>query len=287
MYRLLDKVIDPDLNPKSHAIDFNFCNLSFIEPTGITILSNLFEWLVKRDVDANIIYPHVDEISGGKNDPIQFLDDSKFFERYLGETITKYPETRPTTIPLRLIAYKDSYQWLENDFTHWLSAQLGITPKSLVNIRMCFGEIFNNINDHAQENIGCIFAQHYPRSNEIKISISDFGVGIPNNIRRVSPSLQDHEAIERATVEGFTSKTSPRNLGAGLHTLIENVVNDNGGVVFIHSNYGILTCIKGNNMIQKFPLIKKSFYPGTLIEVVLKTDGIENIEDYEEEFEWD
>jgi anti-sigma regulatory factor (Ser/Thr protein kinase) len=284
MYDLLNSVIDFELNPKDHTITFDFSNLNFIEPSGITILSNLFEWLVRRGVDTNVLCP--ERIVGGKNDPLQYLDDSRFFERYIGQTITDNPEIRPTTIPLKLVTYENSYQWLERDFTFWLSQQLGINPKSLVNIRMCIGEIFNNINDHAQENTGCIFAQHYPRSKEIKIAISDFGVGIPNNIRRLNPSLQDHHAIEKATEEGFTSKTSPRNLGAGLHTLIENVVNDNGGAVHIHSNYGILSCTKGYTEIQKTPILKNGFYPGTFIEVVLKTDAIQNIEDYEEEFEW-
>src|SRR5690606_26789301 len=174
------------------------------------------------------------------------------------QNLTRSPSRRPTTLPLMLVAYEESYQWLER-FTFWLSNQIGITTESLVNIRMCVGEIFNNINDHAREKIGCIFAQHYPKRKEIKIAISDFGIGIPDNIRRISPSLQDHEAIEMASNEGVTSKTSPRNLGAGLHTLIENVVNDNGGSVYIHSNYGILSCVRGHNGVTKIPKLEHGF----------------------------
>src|SRR5690606_13738642 len=159
-------------------------------------------------------------------------------------------------------------------------------PNTLTTIRTCFGEIFNNIQDHAQESTGCIFAQHYPNKNQIKIAISDFGIGIPDNIRRINPSLQDHYAIEKASEEGFTSRTSPRNLGAGLHTIIENVVNNNNGAVHIHSNYGILSCIKGEDGVEKYPTLEQGFYPGTFIEVILRTDFIENITDFEEEFEW-
>ncbi|WLR54275.1 ATP-binding protein [Mesobacillus subterraneus] len=284
MYSLLGAVIDNDLGPKDSRINFDFCKLQFIEPAGITILSNLFEWLVRRGVHVTIECPDGNETGNGH--VIQFLDDSRFFLRYIGHTITSSPSVRQTTIPLQLIPYSNSYQWLRTDFAFWLSNQLGVTVQSLDNIIMCFGEIFNNINDHAQENTGCIFAQHFPNLKEIKIAISDFGVGIPNNIRQIEQSLQDHFAIARATEEGITSRTSPRNLGAGLHTLIENVVKDIGGAVHIHSNYGILSCALGNNEVYKTPVLMNKFYPGTFIEVVLRTDHIENITDYEEEFEW-
>lgn len=284
MYDLLASVINRDLEPYDKVIDFNFCSLRFIEPSGITILSNLFEWLYKEGVQVNIIYPG--DYAYTKSNAIHFLDDSMFFHRYTKKTLINTAQVRPTTIPLELISWERSFQWLEGDFTHWLSRRLGVSIPSLVNIKMCFGEIFNNINDHAQQNIGCVFAQHYPKINEIKIAVSDFGVGIPDNIRRISPGLKDHEALLKAIEDGFTSKTSPRNLGAGLHTLVANVVNDNKGSVHIHSNYGILECTYGYNGLQVQAISKDSFYPGTFIEVVLKTDNIENLDDIEEEFEW-
>ncbi|WP_193064925.1 ATP-binding protein [Oceanobacillus oncorhynchi] len=285
MYDLLSSVIDNDLNPKDNEIRFDFQQLQFIEPSGVTILSNLFEWLKTKGVKTSIAYP---SNFTGKQNPIQFLDDSNFFTRYVGKNLTSYPARRPTTIPLELIAYTDSARWLEMEFSHWLSGRLEIHTNSLSTIRICFGEIFNNIRDHAQENTGCIFAQHYPALNKVKITISDFGVGIPNNIKSIRPSLRDHEAIELASAEGFTTRTTPRNLGAGLHTLIENVVKNNHGSVHIHSNYGILNCTKGinNNEVCKVASLATGYYPGTLIETVLNTDTIQNITDIEEEFEW-
>lgn len=284
MYDLLNSVITSNLQPKDNEIDFDFRELTFIEPSGVTILSNLFEWLYKEKVRINIFCPN--EFGSGKNKAIKFLDDSMFFKKYCNLTLSEKPIVRATTMPLELISWERSFQWLDGNFTYWLSSRLCVTPQSLTNIKMCFGEIFNNINDHAQQNIGCVFAQHYPKNNEIKIAISDFGVGIPDNIRKISPSLQDHQALLKAIEEGFTSRTSPRNLGAGLHTLVTNVVNNIKGSVHIHSNYGILNCTYGQNGVLTEALLKNSFYPGTFIEVVLKTNNIENIEDYEEEFEW-
>lgn len=286
MYDLLSQVIDVNMNPISNKIIFNFSNLDFIDPSGITIMSNLLEWLFKKNVQASFIRP---ELSNDKRDPIKYLDDSGFFKRYHGENLREHARVRSTTIPLEIIPYTDSQRWLEHSFSHWLSGRLNIPINQLSTIKVCLSEIFNNIRDHAMENIGCIFAQHYPNNKEIKISISDFGVGIPTNIKKERPCLDDGEAIKVASSEGFTTKTSPRNLGAGLHTLIENVVKNNKGSVHIHSNYGILNCNQGINLNEVFKssTLASGFYPGTLIEIVLKTDHINNIIDIEEEFDWE
>lgn len=282
MYQLLERVIDRDLFPKDKEIDFDFTSLSFIEPVGVTILSNLFEWLKKRDIRVIITYQS--SISNDKWNPIKYLDDSMFFKRYTGRTLNDDARVRDTTIPLEIVTYANSYQWLDSSLMNWLSRTLNITKNSLTDIKMCLGEIFNNINDHAQENTGCIFAQHYPANNKVSIAISDFGVGIPNNIRKINPSLSDGEALGKAIEEGFTTKTNPRNLGVGLHTLVKNVVEHNKGSLFIHSNYGILNCISGDTNYTFSN--EDSFYPGTLIEINLRTDTIFEIEEVEEEFEW-
>ncbi|MCM3411214.1 ATP-binding protein [Metabacillus litoralis] len=289
MYQVLDKVIDEEMQPKDYDIGINFKTLDeFVEPAGVTILSNLFEWLFFNGVSITTFRPDNPPIYS--EDPLKFLDDSMFFYKYIGKYISTNPKLRKTTIPLELVSYSQSYQWLDQKFIPWLSLQLGVPAHSLSTIKMCFGEIFNNINDHSKTEIktGCIFAQSYHRKNTIKIVVSDFGVGIPDNIRKIYPGLTDNKALEYAIKEGVTSKTTPRNLGVGLHTLFKNVVETNGGSIFIHSNYGILNCVNGYNGPKVFSELKQSYYPGTLIEVNIRTDNISCfIDEIEEEFGWD
>jgi anti-sigma regulatory factor (Ser/Thr protein kinase) len=279
MYQLIDQVIDVDSQPKAESFIFDFNGLSFIEPVGYTVLSNLFEWLVKRGISVKIRRPE-----NINRDAIRFLDDSLFFERYIGKKYNQFASPRSTTIPLKQVSYQTYHQWLENDFLTWLSRNLSLSIASLANIKVCFQEIFNNINDHAHENIGCVFAQHYPQKNSVCVAISDFGVGIPYNIQKYYPSLTDGEALKRATVPGVTTKSNPQNRGAGLDTLISNVVKNNHGHVYIHSNHGILICNYQDNDVLMTPRESDSLYPGTLLEIVFKTDTIENV--VEEEFEW-
>ena len=135
--------------------------------------------------------------------------------------------------------------------------------------------------------MGCAFIQHSPYLNTVTIAISDFGVGIPYNISNMEPSLNDAQCIVKAVEEGYSTWTQPHNRGAGLVTLIDNVVGDNKGTVFIHSNNGVLECNwDDKKQIVMSSRLKNDFYPGTLIEINLRTDNIENVEEDEEDFEW-
>lgn len=279
MHLLLSKVITPDLVPVDQEIILDFTNLNFIEPVGVTILGNLAQWLMKRNVSVIVQWP--------TNYPqaISYLDDSLFFQYYIGKKINQNATQRSTTIPLQFVTYQDSYQWLDNKLVTWLASRLNLTRASLGDIKVCFQEIFNNINDHSRENIGCFFAQHYPNKNTVNIAISDFGIGIPSNVQKFVPGMTDSMAIKKATEQGFSTKSNPGNRGAGLDVLIRNVVKNNQGWVYIHSNHGILECKRGhNNDIVLEPIDIYGFYPGTLFEIVLRTDTIEHLE--EEEFEW-
>jgi anti-sigma regulatory factor (Ser/Thr protein kinase) len=283
MYELIEQVVDDNLQPKSPKINFIFDSLGFIEPSGITVLSNITHWLIYNNVKVRYSCPPHKEFI--KNKSLRFLDDSQYFKHYLKKTIRENAAVRGTTIPLELVRLETSYQWSDK-VAQWLAGKIRVNVRSLADIKMCLLEIFNNISDHSKQQIGSAFIQHYPSKNTVSIAISDFGVGIPYNIKKSFPQLSDAEAIEKATERGFSTKSTPRNRGAGLDTLINNVVKNNGGDVYIHSNCGILNCIYANDDIKLKNITTSVFYPGTLIEINLRTDTIENILEEEEDYEW-
>ena len=47
MYSLISTVIGDDFAPKYSKIIFDFNALRFIKPAGVTVLSNLIQWLIK------------------------------------------------------------------------------------------------------------------------------------------------------------------------------------------------------------------------------------------------
>lgn len=285
IYYIIEKLIGEDKLPLDNEVTFDFTTLNFIKPAGVTILSNLFEWLIERGVKIFIIIPKYR--FRHRNSPIAYLDDSNFFYRYMGEKIYKSSSPRSTTIPLQLVTYAESVQWLDNNLITWLSCRLNINRNSLTNIKICIQELFNNIKDHSDENIGCVFAQHYPKYKIVDFAISDFGVGIPYRVQQIYPTFKDSEAINRALKHGFTTRSIPRNAGAGLDILIEGIVNINKGMVYIHSNHGILECVNDKLKIKKRIKNIPHFYPGTMFNLIFRTDTIETVEDDErEDFGW-
>ncbi len=118
-----------------------------------------------------------------------------------------------------------------------------------------------------------------------KISISDFGVGIPFNVNNKINGLSDHQAIDKACEAGFTTQTTLRNRGAGLDVLIKNVVAKNNGVVIIQSRKGLVSCVKLNGVLKRSAKPAAGFYPGTLIQITLDTSKFVS-DEHEEDFEW-
>lgn len=280
IYPLVQSVLDENLNAKCSNITFDFSNLNFVRPAGVTVLSNLIEFLHKAGARTSFKnYEHLD------HQAIAYLDDSGFFLHYLGKNLGRDSTVRGTTLPLKLVEYARSYEYMGHTLVPWLASSLAKPEKSLATIKVCFQEIFNNINDHSTCSIGCSFAQHYPKDKIIDITVSDFGIGIPVNVRRLQPSISDQQALALACEAGFTTQTSVRNRGAGLDVLVKNVVIRNGGAVIIHSNRGIVSCTRENGAIKKIPRSADGFYPGTLIQLSLRTDRFIS-DEIEEEFEW-
>lgn len=132
-------------------------------------------------------------------------------------------------------------------------------------------EVLNNTADHSNVSTGFVHAQHYPNLHLIKITLSDFGEGIPSTIKRIFGDMSDGQAIIHATKEGVTSKSRPNNMGAGLSYLVDTMVA-NRGVTRFHSRRGNVTCICDKNGDKKFLQRPGSgIYPGTLVELEFDT----------------
>jgi anti-sigma regulatory factor (Ser/Thr protein kinase) len=258
---------------------FDFAQLRFIRPAGVVFLSNLVHWL--REKGCNAAFRNID----GESRALFFLDDSLFFEQHLGSKVRATASPRETTRPLLKIAQKDSHNWLEFNLVPWLAGRLSITPSSLYSVKASVSELFNNIQDHTRYDIGSIFVQHFPNEQGITISLSDFGLGIPTKVRERVPRLSDSDAIIQAVQEGFTTRSTPGNKGAGLDYLLRTVVVGNGGQVTIYSQRSIVRFHKVGTQAKPISF-QVGYCPGTTIDINLRTDTIEILPDESEELQW-
>jgi anti-sigma regulatory factor (Ser/Thr protein kinase) len=261
-------------------IVFDFSQLNFIRPAGVVFLNNLINWL--REHKVKVDFSNWEQ----QRPALRFLDDSLFFEKQLGRKIRNDAAPRATTRPLTDIAHERSHEWLETNFVPWLARRLGTTEASLYEIRGVISELFNNIQDHTRYDIGSIFVQHFPAEDQINISVSDWGVGIPAKVREKMPQLSDPEAIIQATEEGFTTGSTQANFGLGLDTLLQTVVSKNGGRVTVYSGRGIVRFRKQGSIVKSEIAPDVGFCPGTTIDINIRTDTLEHVPDEREDLQW-
>lgn len=280
LFTLVEQHFD-QMNNLPDKVVFNFAGLGFALPSGVVFLSNLSRFLIRNSTQVEFRGMDV------RNAATRFLDDALFFEQHIGAKLSPQSRPRPTTQPLQEIRHHNSHAWLRATFIPWLSNCSSIPEVALAEVTTCLAELFNNINDHTAFDVGCLFAQWFPQRNRLCISIADFGAGIPNAVRSVEPKLSDHQAIERAFEDGFSSQSTPRNRGVGLHLLLQNVVERFHGNITVRSQTGFVKHEMIGNSVRTVSYIDQGFCPGTMIDIEFRTDLI-SLEDIGEpvEFEW-
>lgn len=250
---------------------FDFSGLTFIRPAGVVAFANVIELIKARNLRYQFKFPQSRAGSIYVTEPIRYLNNCGFFRAYGGD-IPEPAALPPTTIPIQRIAHSHAYGWFEGQFSAWRRYKTDLNSHALSSVKLCFLEIFNNIQDHSGETSGIVFAQFYPFRKRINISISDFGLGIPMTVRRVYPDASDADAIEIATRARFTAGTTGRNQGLGLDTLIQEIAGSNGGAVTIRSHRGFINCASRSGNLRRSVHAVSGHYPGTMIDIEVCTN---------------
>jgi len=283
MQSFISQVVDDGGKPRWSRIRIDLERLDFIDPTGVVVLCSLIDYLKRVRVKVNV------RIKKPYSKCVEYLDDFGFFRHYGGESLRPQAALRRTTVPIERVESHQLFAYLDNQLMPWIAERVGLAQESIAAVKTCFEEIFHNIEDHSGVDIGCAFAQFFPKNDHIHVAISDYGVGIPYVVRKQVPGLADDQALVKACEEGFTTKTNVRNRGAGLPTLIRYVTLRNQGSVLIASGRGELaaTFQDGRTRIRA-RTARDGIYPGTLVKVILRTDTFEALaEDVKaEDFHW-
>ncbi|NHZ83695.1 hypothetical protein F2P44_31170 [Massilia sp. CCM 8695] len=269
------------LKSRPGCVCLDFMQLKKIQVGGVTVLCNLIS--LCRQMGIRVEHNAAD-----------FCDAFEFVKRSgllaFSEAGRQAPPTCPQFLPIKTVRYERSHAYVHFELVPWLASNLGLETGELGTLRVCFEEIFNNIRDHSSIEVGCSAAHYDEKSGDITICVADFGVGIPGRVRLHRPELTtDQAAIAMACVEGFTTQTTPKNMGAGLHVLIRNVVEKNRGTVDIISGQGGYTCSaatkKGSS--KRVGRSARATYPGTMIKIVLQKNKFVPDDIDEEDFTWE
>lgn len=285
MYHVIAQALQAMKAQASERVVIDFSGLRFIEPIGVVILSNLIEYLMRAGVSTSLT-----GLGFQSTAAVAYLDDSDFFRRYTGNSLRKWAKPRDTCLPLTMVANAQAVGFLHSTLIPWLAGSLNTSEESLATVRICLDEVFSNINFHSGVDYGCVHIQNFPQSKEVQIAISDFGVGIPANVRKIHPEMIDSVALSLACEEGFTTQSNVKNRGAGLATLIRYLTLKDRGKVWIVSGEANLSAIHDSNTKKSKVTSRtvKGFYPGTLVRITLKQDSIRDLatDVQSEEFSW-
>lgn len=131
-------------------------------------------------------------------------------------------------------------------------------------------EIYANAFEHGESPIGVFCCgQHYPRLEQLKLAVVDFGVGIPSNARLFvgNHDLSAGAALRWAFQQGTTTQPNGMGRGIGLDLLRQFVKLNKGRLeVFSHEGYAVID--EGEERYET----RRTFFEGTLVNIGLHCD---------------
>lgn len=130
-------------------------------------------------------------------------------------------------------------------------------------------EIYANAFEYGQSSVGVMSCgQYYPNMQMLKLTVVDFGVGIPRNVRHFTsnPRINPERALKWAFELGTTTNPSTSR-GVGLNLLKDFVRRNRGRLeIFSHDAYGSIDS-GGETYIRR-----PTYFEGTLVNITLTCD---------------
>lgn len=287
MYSIINDLLDSGPSCRHGLVVLDFKKLQRIKVGGVAVLCNLIQATERA---GGLV-----SLKNHESCPAsEYLRESGFLAMY-GHEPHDRRVTQTNFSPLQKVEYSRSHSYITSQLIPWMSWILGVSDAALASIQGCLSEIFNNLIDHSTVDIACCCAEFDEQQRVLTICITDFGVGIPSNVRKYEQLLgpsqlrSDEKAIAWACQEGYTTRTTPRNMGVGLYYLLKQVCGKNQGGVKILSGKGGVHGTHNPSSRSKLKLTLDSAgisYPGTLFYISIHVDKFKPDHVVEEVFSW-
>lgn len=249
------------LNRNNLDVTFDFSKCGFLRQNAVAFLGGLIRLV--QYLGGSVV---VDD-STLRSDVASNLAKNGFSKTFCGKgavepgnAIPYREDGEPDKVGLS--AYL-SGQWLGHGWVH-------LTDLLRNAIVGTVWEVYANGFEHGESGIG-IFScgQHYPQLRTLKLTIVDFGVGIPANVRDFlgNPTMPSDHALEWAFQPGTTTKPGGIGRGLGLDILKSFVRINRGQLeVFSHDAFALV-----NSTAERY-LVRKPHFAGTVVNISLVCD---------------
>jgi len=253
------------------SIVFDFSRCTFLSQTAVAFLGALARWIETCSGEARFNWRSLSlrVLTNLRQNGFAHAF-GQAYGPWAGNSVGYREDRRDDE--LELIGYLKT-KWLVDDWVH-LSDDLRNYVAGTV------WEIYANAFEHASSAIGVYTCgQHYPRALRLDLSVIDFGVGIPANVREYigKPDFSPADAMEWALEKGNT--TNPKGLGRGLGLdFLREFILLNKGSLEIYSHAGFLGIGTDGTSPQAggpfFGSISGKVFPGTVVVLTLRCDDI-------------
>ncbi|MDD5757989.1 MAG: ATP-binding protein [Desulfobulbaceae bacterium] len=255
------------VNGDSLEVVFDFSSCNFIRQNGVAFLGGLarliqyrqgrvdFKWgTLQRNIFTNL----------AQNGFLAAFGFPK--SAWLGNSI-----------PYREDSFQDKDAVINYLKTRWIGhkwVQAHISERLQDSMIGKVWEIYANAFEHGQSPTGVFSCgQYYPDQQELKLTVVDFGIGIPAKVRlhfRHDPRalhISASNCLQWAFKRGHSTGTEGISRGVGLDLLKEFVKINKGGLdLFSHEG-----CARVDEKIDMVAN-RTSFFEGTLVNITLKCD---------------
>ncbi|MFG6105305.1 hypothetical protein U2F10_23825 [Leptothoe sp. EHU-05/26/07-4] len=244
--------------PSLVMLDFSGCR--FLRPNAIAFLGGMARSLELKGICVDI------DLESIQDDVRRTLDRNDFLTSFGEEP---YP-WGGNSVPYRQYSYKelDSIpEYLEGKWLGrgWLKISNHYKEEIISNTL----EIYQNAFEHSDSQIGVVTCgQQFPNMELLKLTVIDFGVGVPENVRNFlnRPNMPSEDALQWAFEKGHSTRKGFSG-GDGL-SILKSFVMDKQGKIEIYSHDGYAIFSEDS---EDYRVID-SYFEGTLVNITVKCD---------------
>jgi len=244
-------------------IIFDFSECKFLRQNAVAFLGGLAKLINHRGGKAKFSWHTMqDKIHKNLEQNSFVFEFSGFADGWVGNCIP-YRQDLCNDIDDRVVEvmnYLDD-QWLGRG---WID----IEPHAKNEVIQTVLELYRNAFDYSRSEIGIFTCgQHYPAIHQLKLSIIDFGVGIPHNIRLhlQKEDMLAEKALRWAFQGGNTTRQGSGGYGLNMATL-KSFVKEKKGKIDIYSHEGQISIDPWGEIHQN----SSTFFKGTMINISLQ-----------------
>lgn len=244
---------------RDYALDFQYCG--FLRQNAVAFLGGFVKLILQRGGEISLL-------TRTMSTALRTNLEQNGFAYAMGATTGPW---RGNSVPYRQDLTTDKNSIIDEYLSaEWLGrGWVNISANLRYAIVGQMWEIYQNAFEHSITSVGVLSCgQHYPQLSELRLSIADFGIGIPANARSINPTINPSESMRWAFMKGTTSKqNSSVSRGLGLDLLKDFIRINRGSLeVISHNGYAKIT-----DNTESYEILN-SWFEGTLVNIGLQCD---------------